>query len=170
MEYTQIGYTRKTHGVAGEIKVVIEEVFEPLFLEADRVFLEIKGAKMPYFIENIRGGGDLIVQFEDVDSKEAAFLLQSRPIFLFSKEIPETLAVEDDEMEFAGLEGYELYDEIQGLIGVIEEVLDMPQQEMALLHYQNREVLIPLHEQWIVQIDEKAKRITLQLPDGLLDL
>lgn len=170
MEYTQIGYTRKTHGVAGEIKVVIEEVFEPLFLEADRVFLEIKGAKMPYFIENIRGGGDLIVQFEEVDSKEAAFLLQSRPIFLFSKEIPETLAVEDDEMEFARFEGFELYDETQGLIGAIEAVLDMPQQEMALVHYKKREVLIPLHEQWIVQLDEKNKRITLRLPDGLLDL
>ena len=82
MEFTQIGFTKKTHGVAGEIKIAIEEVYEDLFLEADRVFLEIKGAKMPFFIENIRGGGELIVHFEDVKNKEEAWLLQSKGVFL----------------------------------------------------------------------------------------
>ncbi|MEQ1744166.1 MAG: hypothetical protein ABMA02_01985 [Saprospiraceae bacterium] len=82
MNYVQIGFTRKTHGVAGEIKIVIEEPFEDLFLDADRVFLEIKGAKVPYLIKNVRGGGDLIVLFEDVANREEALTLQARGVFL----------------------------------------------------------------------------------------
>lgn len=170
MEFTQIGFTKKTHGVAGEIKIAIEEVYEDLFLEADRVFLEIKGAKMPFFIENIRGGGELIVHFEDVKNKEEAWLLQSKGVFLPTAEIPASLEAPDDGLEYGDLGGYTMIDKEVGEVGVIEEILDMPQQEMALIRYKKREVLIPLNEELILDIDEKKKQVMVDLPEGLLDL
>ena len=88
MNFIQIGFTKKTHGIGGEVKVVIEEPFEDLFLEAERVFLEIKGVKQPFFIKSIRGGGDLIVLFEDVANREEAITLQSRGVFLPDTEVP----------------------------------------------------------------------------------
>jgi 16S rRNA processing protein RimM len=170
MDYIQIGFTKKTHGVGGEIKVAIEELYEDLFLEADRVFLEIKGAKMPFFLESVRGGGDLIVHFEDVKNKEAAYLLQSKPIFLPVSEVPAYLSLAQATTEYGFLEGFTMIDATAGKLGVVEEILEMPHQEMALIRYNNREVLIPLNKHFIEKIDKPQQQITVNLPEGLLDL
>lgn len=169
--YIQIGFTKKTHGIAGELKVVIEEPYEDIFLEADRVFLEIKGAKQPFFIKTVRGGGELIVLFEDVANREEALMLQSRGIFLPENELPEeALLPAEDTAEHAHLIGYMLLDQEQGQIGQITEVIEMPQQEMAVVQWQGREVLIPLNEQFILAVDEQAKTVRMDLPEGLLAL
>lgn len=171
MNYIQIGYTRKTHGIAGELKAVVEEPFEDLFLDADRVFLDIKGNKQPFFIKHIRGGGDLIVLFEDVANREDALLLQSRGIFLPENEVPaEALVEPEDEREYGYILGYQMTDQTLGVIGTVDEVLVMPQQEMAVVTYQGREVLIPLNEHFVVAVDETARRVTVSLPEGLLAL
>lgn len=169
--YIQIGFTKKTHGIGGELKVVVEEPYEDIFLEADRVFLEIKGVKQPYFIKSIRGGGDLIVLFEDVANREEALTLQSRAIFLPENELPEEALIPAEETsEHAHLVGYLLLDQALGPIGPITEVIEMPQQEMAVVQWQGREVLIPLNEQFILAVDEKAKTVRMDLPEGLLAL
>jgi len=56
-----------------------------------------------------------------------------------------------------------------GEIGTIDEVLEMPQQEMAFLKYKGRDVLVPLNEQFIQSVDEGNRRVMVDLPDGLLD-
>ena len=170
MEYIQIGFTKKTHGVSGELKIAIDEVFEDLFLSAERVFIEVKGNKMPFFIENIRGGGELIVHFEDVTNKDQALLIQSKGVFLPSSEVPASLEIEDDSLEYSHLEGFSMIDKEAGVVGTIEEVLDMPQQEMALIVFKHREILIPLNDALILKIDKKQKTVHVELPDGLLDL
>lgn len=169
-DFIQIGYTKKTHGVAGEIKVVVEEHYEDVFLEKDRVFLEIRGKKQPFFIESVRGAGDLIVKFEDIKTREDALLLQSKGVFLPVAEVPEDLEPEEPETTYSGITDYLLVDETVGEIGRIEAVIDMPQQEMAVIHYQGREVLVPLNEQFIRSVDHKGKKVSADLPEGLLDL
>lgn len=167
--YTQIGFTKKTHGVSGELKVAIEEAYEDVFFDADRVFLEIRGSKQPFFIENIRGGGELIVQFEDVPTREDALLLQGRGIFLPEDEIPEIHEPVDD-LEYGRIQGYLVSDQIAGEVGVVQEVVEMPQQEMAVVNYRGKEVMIPLNPQFVQSIDDDAKRVSVQLPEGLLTL
>lgn len=170
VEYTPIGFTKKTHGVAGELKVQIDEQFEDLFLEKDRIFLEIRGSKQPYFIEQIRGAGDLIVKFEDVKNREEALLLQSKPIFLPATEVPEDLTAEEITLQYAGVAGFMMIDQTVGEVGRIEEVLDMPQQEMAVVQFRGKEVLIPLNDQFIQSIDTAGQKLRVDLPEGLLDM
>ncbi|MEM6699798.1 MAG: hypothetical protein AAF599_15455 [Bacteroidota bacterium] len=56
------------------------------------------------------------------------------------------------------------------MIGVIEEVIEMPQQEMAVINYKDKEVLIPMNEDFILEILEEEKILKVELPEGLLDL
>ena len=37
----KIGYTQKPHGLSGELKVFIEEIYEEDFMECETVFLNI---------------------------------------------------------------------------------------------------------------------------------
>ena len=170
MKYTQIGSTKKTHGVHGELKVLIEEHYEDLFFDLDRVFLDIRGSKQPFFIESIRGGGDLIVHFDDVPNRDDALLLQGRGIFILAEEVPDTLEIEIPDPGFHKIIGYLLVDRTAGQIGKVEEIIEMPQQEMALVRYEGKEVLIPLNEQFVVSVDELAQQILVDLPEGLLTL
>jgi 16S rRNA processing protein RimM len=121
-------------------------------------------------VESIRGAGDLIVKFEDIKVREDALLLQSKPVFLPATEIPEDLDTTELEPEYAGVTGYLLIDQHAGEIGRITEVLEMPQQEMAVVQYQGREVLIPLNDQFILSVDHAGQKVLVDLPEGLLEL
>ncbi len=167
----QIGFTKKTHGLQGELKIAVEEPFEDLFFQAERIFLEQKGAKVPYFIESVRGGGELIVKFEDINDKDAAMPLQSKPVFLPASEVPEeTLLPIDPVTMYAGLEGYRLIDQTLGEIGIIESIIAAPQQELAVLTYKGKEVLAPLNDRFVQNIDREARQVKGDFPEGLFEL
>lgn len=173
-DYINIGYTKKTHGIGGELKVFIEERFFEDFMKNERIFLDVKGVKVPYFIINVRGTLDMIMKLEDVASKESAYALQSREIFLRPQDlIPDhkrEIEVEDDQLEYEYLLGFTIVDQTVGEIGAIDEVLDMPQQNMAFLKYKSREVLIPLNKTLIVSVDKNKRKVVMDLPEGLLDM
>lgn len=143
-------------------------------MKTERIFLEIKGVKIPYFIANVRGGGEMILKLEEVDNRDTATLLQSREVLLREQDIlpdhaREFEIEEEESLEYEYLVGFMIVDETLGEIGRIDEVLEMPQQEMAFLKYKGREVLVPLNEPFIRSIDKQNNRVLMDLPDGLLD-
>jgi 16S rRNA processing protein RimM len=172
MDTIQIGYTRKPHALKGEIKLQIEEAYLEDLLETDVILLDIKGQQMPYFIEDIRVGNAIIAKFETIDTPEAATAIANKALFLRNSDI---LADEEREFEpqgllqFARCVGYTIYNG-DAIVAPIEEVLEFPQQEMAVVTYQEREVLIPLHEAFIKNINAEEKIIVMELPEGLLEL
>lgn len=169
MEFTEIGHTKKCHGIAGELKISIEEAYEDLFLSAERVYIEVRGAKLPYFIEQVRGGGELIVRFEDINNRDKAIPLQSKSVYLPTAEIPASIKPVETQ-QYAYVTGFLMVDRTAGEIGTIESIIDLPQQEAALIVYKGNDLIIPLHDHWIISIDKKAKRIFADLPEGMLDL
>lgn len=167
----KIGYTQKPHGLSGELKVFIEEIYEEDFMECETVFLNIKGKELPFFIENIRGGTFTIVKFEDVDNKERAMEIQSKGLSIRATDlIPEQIREVQLISETGRLLGYKIFDQTVGEVAEIEEILEMPQQEMFAITYKKRELLIPVSKDYIVKIDHNKKEILMDLPDGLLDL
>ncbi|MCB0654391.1 MAG: 16S rRNA processing protein RimM [Saprospiraceae bacterium] len=171
-KYIQIGFALKTHGVGGEIKFNIEDEYWDDFEEADVLFLEVSGRKTPYFVEEIKSGGSmLLVKFEDINSREEASALTSRPVFMREKDMSEKeeedLRVED---MFDLLPGYMIVDMSGKEVGEIKEVLEFPQQIMAVVDYNEREILIPLNDVFIKGIDQRKKAILMELPEGMLEL
>lgn len=164
-----VGFTKKTHGSQGELKVEIKDEYFDDFVGSDVVFMNVQGKPLPFFIENLRDAGDMLLKIEDVDSPTEAKNLTSKELFLREKDI--TISKNEGVvLTFELLVGYELHDELAGLIGKIESVEVMPQQHLAIVNHQGNEVFIPLHPSLVVKLDEKAKKITLRLPEGLLDL
>lgn len=165
-----IGYTKKPHGLKGELKVQIEELYLDDFLEAETIFLDLRGKKLPFFIESVREGNEILLKLEDVDSKEAADGLSSKEVFLRESDI---IPLDEREMEpddFTQFMGYQIKDTELGLIGEIEDVIEYPQQMMAALTYQDREILIPMNAAFIKEIQKENKIIIMELPEGLLEL
>ncbi|MCB0518974.1 MAG: 16S rRNA processing protein RimM [Lewinellaceae bacterium] len=165
-----IGFTKKTHGAGGEVKVVVKEEYLEDFLEADVVFIPLQGKPAPFFLEHVREAGDLLAKFEEIDSPSAAASITSKELFLREQDLHHFFEIPAEELHFSVLKGYELVDEEKGSIGQILDIVELPQQELAQVVAGGKEVLIPLHDDLIVKIDRKQKKITLRLPEGLLDL
>lgn len=174
-KYISIGFTKKCHGVKGDLKIQVEDQYLEDLVKANAVFLEIKGKHVPYFIEDIRSGNDLLLKLEEIDSKESAHSLTSKELFLQPHQI---LKDEDRELEIVSEEalifdkyiGYTIIDGELGTVGKIEEVIDFPHQEMAVILQEEKEILIPLHQNLIEKTDAEKQCIYMNLPDGILDL
>lgn len=174
MELVPIGKLRKTHGLQGEIKLEVEDRFLMLLATVEVIFVEQGGSPMPFFIESIRGKGAMIAKLEEVDDKETASALANKVVCLRRTDIPfsdEELNEEVSDLEYFYLKGYQLLDTEKNSIGVIIEVADYPQQEMAIVQTTDeKEILIPLQADWIMNTNEEQQTIQMELPEGLVDL
>lgn len=163
-----IGYISKTRGLKGEVQLYFEfENYENLAFET--LFLEINGKFVPFFVTEYKLQNNKTGYFflEDVKQVEEAQKLTKKQVYLPLDKMPQR---EDDEFYFTDLKGYLAIDEHQGELGIIKEVVEFPQQFVAFIDYQEKEILFPLNEDFIVEIDEENKELILNLPDGLLEV
>ena len=56
------------------------------------------------------------------------------------------------------------------VVGEIIEVIEQPHQVLCKIMLDDKEALIPVHEDSLVKMDKKNRRLHLIIPDGLLDL
>ncbi|WP_293302762.1 ribosome maturation factor RimM [Pedobacter sp. UBA4863] len=163
-----IGYITKTKGLKGELQLFFEfEEYEEL--DFDVLFLEVNGKMVPFFVssyklyENKTG----LFYFDDVDHIDKASPLVKKKAYLPLNQKPER---DLNEFYYTDLKGFIAIDETLGELGEIIEVNEYPQQFVATVNYQNKEILFPLNEDFIVEIDDEENILTLDLPEGLLDV
>ena len=163
-----IGYITKTKGLKGELQLYFEfEDYQDLDL--DVVFLELNGKMVPFFVAShkLYDNNTGLFYFDDVDHVDKAQPLVKKKAYLPLNKKPER---EDDEFYYTDLKGFIAIDETLGELGEIIEVNEYPQQFVATVNYQNKEILFPLNEDFIVEIDDEENILTLDLPEGLLDV
>jgi 16S rRNA processing protein RimM len=168
MEYIKIGFVGKTHGLKGELKLSVEEDFIEAFNDTDAVFVEVRGQKTPFFIEGTRSPDSPIIKFEEIDTKEAALPLQHKAIYLKADAV--TIVPTETVLQYGDCVGFVIVDAHLGALGEILSIEEFPQQEMAILNYNDRETFIPLNSFFIKNIDTENRQIAVDLPEGLLDL
>lgn len=159
------------HGVQGQIKMDIDAIYEDGFEELKVLFIENGKRKTPYFIENIDyNGGLFLVKLEEINSKEAAQPLTNKLLFARENDIEVSEAHRNEQDELAQFIGYQIHTKEGINIGTIGDVQEFPQQIMAFVEYRDNEVLIPLNEAFIEDINTETKVILMDLPEGLLDV
>ncbi len=163
-----IGYITKTKGLKGEVQLYFEfDDYERLDLEV--VFADMNGKMVPFFVVSYKlyPNHTGLFYFDDIDDIDKAQSLLKKKIYLPLSKMPERDA---DDFTYNDLKGFVVTDETVGELGEIIAVNEYPQQYVATMMYKEKEVLFPLNEDMIVEIDEEAKTILIDLPEGLLDL
>jgi 16S rRNA processing protein RimM len=164
MELIKIGKVLKTHGYKGFLKIFIDAFYMDDFRAMNAIFVH----DLPYFIASreINSESSAILSLEEIDSKEKAQALQGKEIFARTEDLTEIL----EEDVYADLEGYSILDDKLGNIGVVEAIVELPHQHLAKISKDQKEILVPLNDALIVEIDDSEKIIRMNLPDGLLDI
>lgn len=168
-ECQQIGFIRKTHGINGEVILEFEPQYEWAVEDSNRFFIEIDGLLVPFFVaqEGLRfkAHNAAIVAFDWVNTEKYAKRLVGKSVFLFKEEI----IINHDNLDETYFKGFELSDEKLGLIGPIEEVDNFAGNVVFTVTFRGQETLIPFNEEFLINLDEEKKTITLRIPDGLLN-
>ena len=164
-EVYKIGTITRTHGVKGEVSLSFtDDVWDRA--DADYLVLRIDGILVPFFMEEYRFRSDTtaLIKFQDYNSADAAKELCGCDVYFPHALTP---ALEDeDEYSWRYFTGFRVVDERAGELGEITYVDDSTQN--VLFHV--GEHLIPAVESFITHVDHQARVITMQLPEGLLDL
>ena len=157
----RIAKVLKSNGVDGDVlvsapDVALEEIQGPVLIDFD-------GLPAPFFIESCsrRGTGKYIVHLTDVCNLEDAEELVGR--FLMSDEVEE----EDDAVQdFTGWKVLNRGD----YVGTVTDCEPIPGNLCLYLKPAEDadEIIIPLHEDFVISIDEDSLTLNLNLPDGLL--
>jgi 16S rRNA processing protein RimM len=164
-EVYKIGKLGKTHGVKGEISFLFDDdVFDRV--DADYLVLMIDGILVPFFMEEYRFRSDTtaIVKFCDIDTQERVRELTGCDVWF-----PRALADSDDNtITWAAIVGFDIIDANSGKpVGRIASVDDTT---LNILFCLEDGRLIPASEDLITGIDKENRTITINIPEGLLDL
>lgn len=166
--YIEVGFFKKTFGTKGEVRLDIKDRFLEDVLSAKALFADQKGSYVPYFVEYIEDKGSYIVKVEEIDTPEEAIEISSKVCYLREEDIdPRHIRMMDGEMDF--LIGYTLNNQNHPL-GPIVRLEEYPQQLMLVVRHLEREILIPLTDEWIRELNQEESYIEMELPENFMDV
>jgi 16S rRNA processing protein RimM len=163
MDLSFVGYFIKTHGFKGQLIFKIDHDFE--IEKAKALFVETAGSKAPFFISELKEGNNgIIIGLEDVESEAKAKSLIGKKIYA---ETTLLFIEEEDDNEWLG---FEVIDKNFGSLGAVHEVSDNGEQLLLSLTFKDKEVILPLVDEFITQIDAQNKKLYFNAPEGLIDV
>jgi 16S rRNA processing protein RimM len=164
----RVGKIVATHGLGGSL-VFTHVVGASTWLKKEHVLMvEMqKGSYIPYFIAQCKAvnNKEYQINIENIDNVEGAKKLVAKHVY-----VDESLLTAYAKQSPLLWIGFNVTDKQNGALGPIEDVIQTGKQWLARLNYKNTEVLIPLIDQTIEQLDIKAKTLKVDLPDGLLEV
>lgn len=164
----QIGKITGAHGVHGEISFIHQLNPKSRFNQWDCLMVELNpGSFIPFFIESIKSIADdeCICKLEEIHNREEAKVLGGKNIYA-SPNYNIQLKVEN---KLSKYKGYIVF-ENEIMIGEIIDTVEGNMNDMFLVVYQGKEILLPAQKNLMLNINTTNKTIQLHIPEGLLDL
>jgi 16S rRNA processing protein RimM len=134
-----------------------------------RVFVDVDGVLIPFFIDQLKpkNKGFVAVKFQDINEEIAAKKLLKKSIYLPEDELAE---LSDTSFYDHEISGFKVYDQIKGFIGIVDTVIDLTSNPLLRIEFNTNEILVPIFDGLIKNVDRDKKELHIQAPDGLIDL
>ena len=163
-----VGKIVKTHGLKGEVTLRIDnEQFDEIE-ELNYFLLDINDKLIPYFVENITfHSNKSFVLFQDLKTLEAANQLVGISAYLPLDLLPEK---EGNDFYSHEVVDFLVIDEEKGELGKVQEIIEYPTQSLIQIVINGKEVLIPIHDDIIQDVNREEKKIYIKAPNGLIDM
>lgn len=164
-----LGKIAKKFSFKGEVLVYLDTDEPEMYTDLESMFVDINGHLVPFFIEKsaIHREKFLRTQFEDVESEEDADEIVGREVYLPLNMLPK---LEGNKFYYHEVVNFDAIDINQGNFGIILRIVDNGFQ--ALFEVQNGEaiILVPMIDEFIVEINREEKFVKFNTPAGLIDL
>jgi len=165
-EVFKIGVINKPHGVKGEVSFTFtDDIFD--HVDCDYLILLMDGILVPFFMEEYRFRSDnvALVKFEDIDTAEQARKFTNVEVYFPKKFMDE----QEDVTSWNFFIGFRVEDVHHGYLGEITDVDDTTINVLFSIEKDGEELLLPAHEEFIIDLDRKKKVMKVDVPDGLIE-
>ena len=159
----------KSNGTEGEVLIGFREISPEDLNQKEPVFITFDGLPVPFFIESFsrKGSSRALARLTGVKNLEDAEELVGKDIFAKPDGINEYES-EDDGLTVENLIGWTLLDSDNEEVGEITDYEDIPGNTCLYVETKDGQVMIPLHEDLILSVDEDSRLISLTVPEGLI--
>ena len=164
-----LGTVVAKYSFKGEVLIKLDTDDPETYLSLQSFLLEDESRLIPSFTTKVQLHKSqlLRVSVEGVKSEKQADLMIGKSVYLPLDQLPK---LDEDQFYFHEIIGFEVIDSLQGQIGTITGVNDRSSQVLLEVEYNYRQILIPLVDELIQQLDKQKKQLYLSIPEGLLDL
>lgn len=168
-----LGYTAKIHGKKGELIIKPDVDFPEEYQNLESLFIQLNKKDktlVPFFLSTcqLQHNGTLRIKIEDTETADEAKKLVGKSIYLpLSMLTPLT----GNKFYFHEIIGFTIKDSEKGAIGKVTKVLEHTTQAVfEITNSNNQEILIPITDEIIQNVDRDNQLIEVITPDGLIDL
>jgi 16S rRNA processing protein RimM len=167
--FFEFGKIKKFNRKTGEISIRTNSDDAEEYSSTPLIFIEIDGGLAPFYVASakLRDSKTIQVLLEDYASPEKARQFMDCPVCLLKKD---KKIINDDEFSYDEIIGYEVIDKIHGTIGILEDILDRPEQEILQINFKGKEILIPLVDEIFEKINKSKKQLFIHSPEGLINI
>lgn len=164
-----LGKVAKKYSFKGEVLVYLDTDEPELYTELESMFVEINGHLVPFFIErsSLHREKFLRTQFEDMDSEEIADTIVGKDVYLPLTMLPK---LEGNKFYYHEVVGFNAIDQRLGNFGTILRISDNGVQALFEVQKDDAVILIPLIDEFIIEVNRENKSILFNTPEGLIDL
>lgn len=165
-EVYKIGIFNKPHGIHGELQFTFtDDIFDRA--DCDYLVCLLDGIFVPFFIEEYRFRSDstALVSLEGIDTAERARMFTNVEVYF-----PVKYAEESEGVSWDFFVGFRMKDVSHGMLGEVVAVDTATMNTLFVVEREGEELLVPAQEEFILKIDQNRKLITVDLPEGLLNL
>ena len=163
-----LGKTLKPHGLKGDVAIKLDVDVPQHYASLEMVWVRRQGTLVPYALSSVSVRPKVtVVHFEGVDDVDAAASMSGHDLLLPAAVLPQLKGLQ---FYYHEVIGFELVDETRGSLGFIDQVLDLPGNPLFKSTRDGVEGLFPMSDAVLRNVNREAKRITLDLPEGMFDL
>lgn len=164
----RVGQIINTHGIGGELKINLitdfpEQRFKignQLFLFNDSEFVDQLIIKTSRAYKN-----NWLISFENL--LDINLVEKYKNFELYAEGLD--LDIDSGQYLYSQLIGLQVNDQQRGLIGEIVEILSMPANDVWVVNGVFGEILLPVIDQVIKEVDLDNQKVEVELLEGLID-
>ena len=163
-----LGKILKPFSYKGELKIYIEDFYTDQIKELNSFLLKVQGSYIPFTIKAITKNKSNIfrISLDGIDSEDLAKKFAGVEIYTENNLIKSAILEKNNNYIFID---YLIYNN-NSIIGKIIDVVENKNQDLFEVVFNEKRILIPLVDEFVVNIDNENKKIIMNLPEGLTDL
>ena len=168
-ELLSLGWVVRPHGIQGEMQIRLHNPGSHSLKDISSLYLRLKPQSSPvcYQIEKISiESTRTILALKGCHDRNMAESFRKAEVLIDPQQLPE---LEEEEYYFFQLEGLPVYSIEGASLGVVQQVLESPANDLLVVLYQEKEVLVPVVESIVTEINIKEGYIRIQPIPGLFD-
>jgi 16S rRNA processing protein RimM len=165
--YIKVGWIQRAHGFQGKVVAWLDCPLNVGEVQLKNIFIQLGHTLVPYQVTYWESlPNKVILALQGVQDRTEAYRLKGKLVFVSKANLLGKAMEEHLKLLWIG---YRVVDTQQSDLGTVIRVEQFPSQRMLVVAYLDKELMIPMHEDLVSNIDHVNKQISVNLPPGFIE-